>query len=196
MHALSGTANGFYPNPPISGHKPPKCFPLTEALPTPDTGSNAFRVPAMLLPLAADLSQEQAVIVKETLPATALDLANLIGLPATLALIDEFGGTDISVPIERHGKAAAFFQRIVDVVGEEAAASISKVHGGCRLYIPRCVKTRQVLRDMEIVQAFDAMTLETSVNKAVSTLAKRYFLSCRAIENIVNRPAFSVGGKS
>ena len=150
----------------------------------------------MLLPLAADLSQEQAELVKQTLPDTAFDLSKLIGLSATLALVDEFGGTTFGVPIDRNGKAGTLFQRIVNATSEEAAASISKVYGGDRLYIPMCTKTRQVLRNLEIIREFDAQTLEISAKKAVSALARRYFLSDRAIENILNSHASSVGSKS
>jgi hypothetical protein len=148
----------------------------------------------MLLPLAANFSHEQAMIVKESLPSTVLDLASLIGLPAALALVEEFGGNELRIPVHRNGKAAALFQKISNKVGEEAAIAVSKTYGGDVLYIPSCAKTRRVLRDMEIVRAYDALILETSAREAIATLSKQYSFSNRGIEKIVNRPTFSVGG--
>lgn len=148
----------------------------------------------MLLPLDANSFQMQAMVIKETLPSTALDLANLIGLPATLALVEEFGGNELRIPAYRNCKSAALFQKITEKVGEEAAIAISKAYGGDVLYIPSCAKTRRALRDMEIVRAYDTLILETSARDAVATLSKQYYLSNRGIEKIVNRPTFSVGG--
>lgn len=194
MEGIERHRQQFYPYPPASGHKPGKGFALTEALPALDTGSNAFRVPAMLLPLDANSLQMQAMVIKETLPSTALDLANLIGLPATLALVEDFGGNELRIPAYRNCKSAALFQKITGKIGEEAAIAISKAYGGDVLYIPSCAKTRRALRDMEIVRAYDALILETSARDAVATLSKQYSLSNRGIEKIVNRPTFSVGG--
>lgn len=150
----------------------------------------------MLLSLATDLSQERAMIVKKTLPDTALDLANLIGLPATLALVEEFGGNELRVPMGRSGKSAAPFQRISNAIGEEATITLSKLYGGDTLYIPSCARTRRVLRDMEIVRAYDELIIDTSARAAAAILAKRFCLSNRGIEMIVNRQAFSVIGQS
>jgi len=188
--------------PHNKGKLPSSSRSIVEALPPTgrpspkDTGSNAFRVPAMLLPLAANFSPEQAMIVKESLPSTALDIANLIGLPATLALVEEFGGNELRIPVDRNGKAAELCQRISNAIGEKAALSILETYGGDVLYIPCCTKTRRMLRDMEIVRTYDALILEGSGRNAVSILAKKFFLSCRGVEMIVSRPAFSVDSKS
>ena len=85
----------------------------------------------------------------DDLPASARDLASLIGLPATLRLVEGWGGTmRLYVP-----KAMAQDHELARALGLEAARALSGVYGGDYVpSIPRCADALRQARDRALLR--------------------------------------------
>jgi len=140
----------------------------------------------MLLSVTASLSEDMPI--KSTLPNTIKNMSEVIGLPAALALVDKFGGTEIRIPSRRDENSAGAYQRLVETIGDDAAHKLVKSYSGDEIYIPNCNKTRKVLRDIEMVRSYDALICEISSRQAIKSLAAEHHLSSRQVEKIVNAP--------
>lgn len=116
------------------------------------------------------------------LPQSARDLIDLIGLPATVALIQAMPGIKYPIPVgEANNPAgAARFSYLVEAVGDEAARILVREFGGDDLYVPSCKRAIILARDREIVAAYDK-------GDQVWELALRYKLSYRSIEIILKK---------
>lgn len=73
----------------------------------------------------------------ERLPKSARDLAGLIGLDATVTLVQEFGGTRLYVAAERN-------HRLRELIGERAAELLSRHYGSVELHVPLCPALNEV----------------------------------------------------
>ncbi len=120
------------------------------------------------------------------LPETARDLAALIGLPTTLKLVRQLGGTTIPVAKGRTRLGAARREMLAEVVGDEATDTLTRHYGGEVLYIPRCHAALLAARDRAIHTRFDAsIRAGASANQTVAELARTHRLSDRRIWDIL-----------
>ena len=120
------------------------------------------------------------------LPETARDLADLVGLPATLRLVRQLGGTSFPVAKGRTRMGVARFELLAEVVGEEAAETITRHYGGEVLYVPRCHAALQRSRDRAIHARFDErIHAGASANQTVAELAREHQLSDRRVWDIL-----------
>lgn len=117
-----------------------------------------------------------------SLPALVRDIERVSGLPAAIAIVNAFGGMEISIPKgeNNNAKGKVAFERIAAAVGRDAALAICNEFGGEMLSIPRCHTLRGEMRARAIRRAFDA-------GECVNTLARRFGMTYRAIEIILNR---------
>jgi hypothetical protein len=85
----------------------------------------------------------------EALPASARDLAGIVGLPAAIGLLERFGGmTALYVP-----KDVSPGHDLARIMGEAAARKLSSVYGGDYLRnIPRCAGAMRAVRDRAVVR--------------------------------------------
>ena len=85
----------------------------------------------------------------DDLPASARDLAGLIGLPATLRLVEGWGGTmRLYVP-----KAMPQDHELARALGLDAARALSGVYGGDYVpSIPRCADALRQARDRALLR--------------------------------------------
>lgn len=125
--------------------------------------------------------------VDAMLPDTVRLIASLVGLPRTLRLVEELGGTtfQISKNITRLGEIR--YSVLAEVVGVEAADVLTKHFGGDTIYIPRCADGLRYLRNRTIVEEFDRESATVGANAAVNALALRYKLSDRRIWEILKK---------
>ncbi|MDA8483612.1 hypothetical protein NNO07_11060 [Pseudomonas resinovorans] len=135
--------------------------------------------------------------VKELLPRQILEIADIVGLPTAMRLVDELGGTswEFAQGASRIGmiKVAA----LGDILGEEAAELLTSRLGGDKIYIPQCSAALRRLRDLEIHRQFEqAVRKGTSANAAVAELARLNKLSDRRIWLILKRPMHSATSDS
>ena len=126
--------------------------------------------------------------VKHFLPATIQTLAALIGLPKTLRLVEELGGTTFPVAQVKTRLGEIRFAALAEVVGEDAARVIAQHFASEKLYIAKCADALRMIRNRAIGEEFDAISAEHGSPTAVVQLALKYRLSDRQIEKILKQP--------
>ncbi|MDD5249682.1 MAG: Mor transcription activator family protein [Rhodocyclaceae bacterium] len=116
----------------------------------------------------------------DDLPRSAVDLIQLIGLAATLALIDAFPSIKFPVPKgeDNNPEGAARFALLVEAIGDAPARVLVRHYGGDDLYVPSCKQAVRRARDRQIVADY-------GVGASVFELALKYRLSYRQIETIL-----------
>jgi hypothetical protein len=116
------------------------------------------------------------------LPASVQDLVKVIGLTATLALVNQYGGTTLLIPQGKTRAGEQLFAKLAETIGEPEMAKLAE---HCRdrepIYIPFCEAALRIVRDRLIRRDFDAYTVEYSANKAVAKLARAHGISDRRI---------------
>lgn len=117
----------------------------------------------------------------DNLPPSIRDLIELVGMPATMALVKEYGGICINkVPVYGSGKEGAIRARLIELMGEEAAEKFIQVYSGERFPVARCAEALRDERDRRIIAAYD-----TDVSAA--TIALRENMTERNVRNILKR---------
>ncbi|MFC0695044.1 Mor transcription activator family protein [Paraburkholderia humisilvae] len=114
-------------------------------------------------------------------------LIRLIGLPASVRLVEQLGGTTFPVALRKSRLGEIRYEALSEVVGSDAADAITIHFGGDSLYIPRCATALRELMHREIRRNFDVMTREHSAIHTVTHLAVRYRMSDRHIWRILKR---------
>lgn len=111
----------------------------------------------------------------EALPPSLVDVAEVVGLAATLALVEHAGGVRIYVP-ERLGDE----HRLVEWLGREAAALLSEAFAMEELVVPRCADALRRVRNRQIRH-------ERDQGARPAELALRYRLTERQVYTILSR---------
>ena len=119
---------------------------------------------------------DAAKIYEEDLPDGLKELRDLVGITATLKLVDHYGGIHVTVP-SRYFEASP----LVGIVGHRATSELVQRYGGNTLYIAKADKVLRALRNIEIATRFDA-------GIPAWQLAREYGLSERQIWSILTRP--------
>lgn len=109
------------------------------------------------------------------LPGSLFDIADLIGLPATLELIDAWGGVRMYFPLPR---ALSDLHPLVQVLGGETAARLCERYGGADFPLPRALDALRRARDRLIHH-------EHALGVSARTLALRYRLTERHLWQIL-----------
>jgi len=148
-----------------------------------------------MLPRFEDLDPETSNLVESFLPASALEMVRLIGLQAALLLIEHFGGTEVHFIREKETCFPRDFLALAKVIGTEKAAILAREYPEAdRMYVPRCLKAMNALRNREIMALrnreimalADKMIPEKSRWKVYIDLARQYGTSTRTIQGILN----------
>lgn len=105
------------------------------------------------------------------LPLSAQKLIAVIGLPATLRLVDAHGGCAINL---YHSENS--LERMSETVGREAAVKLLKFYGNAPFTIPLCHRALKAVRNAEILAEFDRLTLHDamSARAAVARITRRF----------------------
>lgn len=113
----------------------------------------------------------------ELLPKVLQDFVRLIGLAATMILVENFGGRRLYVPVNPHPD-----HQLARLIGLDNLAKLSKVYGlEDHFDIPKAERALRHLRDQRIRAEYGP--------KSASTLAREHSLTERQIWNIVGRQA-------
>lgn len=91
----------------------------------------------------------------ESLPGTARELVEVIGLDSTIDLVKTFAGDDLKIPEVVNG-TARMWAILVETAGPAAAAKLVERYAGTILYVPKCQAALTLYRDREIHRRFDA----------------------------------------
>lgn len=112
----------------------------------------------------------------EHLPERARAIAELIGMPATLKLVERFGGVRIYVP-----QTVPPSHALVDLLGRDAADRLAIAFGGDEHFdIPRCTLAARRVRDAQLVEDFLG-------SMSHRLLAIKYQLTERGVRKIIAR---------
>lgn len=130
-----------------------------------------------------DLSQ-----VEQLLPENVRDMAQRIGLPATLVVIDKLGGTTWRVAEGRNVDGNAKRTALADLVGCDVEELLHREYAGEELYLARCYSALMYWRNQEINARFVQGVREGVTARTVAIeLAREYKLSERWIWRIVKQ---------
>ena len=140
-----------------------------------------------MLPELSTIDPEKAAVIEKHFPETAMNLLRLVGFHATLAVVREFGGIDVRLPAEKNKLQNKVYSQLVALIGEKKAEAIRfEYQNENYWYVPMCARAMYELQKIEITREFDDLLRNESSRKAVIILARKYWKSNRAIENIVN----------
>ncbi|MEK2642133.1 Mor transcription activator family protein [Pseudomonas aeruginosa] len=128
--------------------------------------------------------------VQDMLPDTVRDMAGRIGLPATLVVVEQLGGTSWRIAEGRARRAKRAGLRWPSWWATTSRNSSTRTIGGEEIYVARCHKALVRWRDLEIVERFEQGLRDGQAARSLlSDLARQYNLSDRWIWEIVNRPS-------
>ena len=144
-----------------------------------------------VLPDYDQLDDESKALISSLLPAGATEIAEIIGIGQALDLFNAYGGTEAylykSIP-PLGSVGATRFAELAAVIGEANVLRLGKTYNdeGGHVYIPRCLVAINALKRRQILAEYDALVKTSSARDAANKLARRYRLSNRRIEEIVN----------
>jgi hypothetical protein len=125
------------------------------------------------------------------LPPQARELAGVVGLGQTLALVNALGGTSFPVPRRRRddGRQGKLrYMLLARTVGEEAAQTLTAHYGAMKLYIPNCKGALRKIRNIMMIKEFELRTRSgETATEIIFDLAVRNHLTDRVIWGIVNK---------
>lgn len=131
-------------------------------------------------------------VALEHLPRQARELAEHLGLPAALTLVERLGGTTIPVPMRATTQGEARFRRLEKTLGTETASALCRVYGGTDVYIPNCRGALIEARDAALNRERDALAAAgLSERDLVEALALRYKICDRQVWRILKKPTMA-----
>lgn len=110
----------------------------------------------------------------EELPASLAEVAEAIGLAATLSLVEHAGGVRIYVP-----ERLTDDHRLVEWIGREAAARLSESFSMEELIVPRCAEALRRVRNRHMRRE------RQELGARPAELALRYRLTERQVYTIL-----------
>ncbi|MDN6860720.1 Mor transcription activator family protein [Pseudomonas sp. CAN2814] len=128
--------------------------------------------------------------VQDMLPDNVRDMAGRIGLPSTLVVVEQLGGTLWRVAEGRARRGEARRAALAELVGSEIEEQLHAHYKGEEIYVARCHKALVRWRDLEITERFERGLRDgQTVRSLLNDLAREYSLSSRWIWEVVNRPS-------
>ncbi|PHM22553.1 Mor transcription activator family protein [Xenorhabdus ehlersii] len=126
--------------------------------------------------------------IQPLLPESLRHIASLIGYPATLKLIDVFGGTTFPFGRGKHPRGQHRQAMLVAAIGEEAAACLSQHFAGTELYIPNAAAAMREWRNQRFLSEFNQLLNEgNSALMAISKLCPIFGFSDRHAWSLLSR---------
>lgn len=122
------------------------------------------------------------------LPDVVLQIANLIGFPATVSLIEKFGGSTFPIGKGLHALGAHRAELLRQTIGAENAALLARSFGGDVLYLPRCDRALRELRNQRFLAEFATLrNAGTSGLLAMTHLCPKYGFSDRFAWELIRK---------
>lgn len=124
------------------------------------------------------------------LPRTARELVELIGLPATLRLVEAYRGQTLAIPKGKRLRGAAQIREISERIGAVATKALCRHHGGTYLSVPSCTAAMRATRDARLQARFDELTKANhSARHAVTVLVREFVLDGSTVWRVLKRPS-------
>lgn len=123
------------------------------------------------------------------LPRAVRGLVRLIGLPATLKLVEDFGGLTLRLPVGAREVGQALLEDLARRIGPEASRILARHYAATPLYVPNCKPALLRARDASLLADRQRLVGEgLSERQIVQCLAIRYRLSERHVWTILKKP--------
>ena len=113
----------------------------------------------------------------EDLPPLVRDMVEVMGLPATMALVARMGGQRLRIPGLPLARASSRLQALEAIVGEPAAARFADRWGDVDVVVPRCLRAMLRERNRRIC--------DESMRTSVDELARRYGMARRHVFRVL-----------
>lgn len=120
---------------------------------------------------------DELEILAEDLPESVTEIVRVIGLAATLKLIERYGGTRLYFP---HPEAIDDEHPLAQAIGLAAARAVAKLYSTLREEIPRAADA--------VRRARNRLIRREAENMSEPKLALKHALTERQIRNIINLP--------
>lgn len=118
--------------------------------------------------------------VEHLLPDTLRQIAALTGYPATLKLIDAFGGTTFTFVKGLHPAGLKRLEQLSCIVGRDAAGALNAHFAGTEVYIPNAAAAMREMRNRNFITDVTSLCSHGySRRQAVRELCPRYGFSDR-----------------
>lgn len=122
------------------------------------------------------------------LPRQGQELARLLGLPATLKLVENYGGLTLRIPYGETPLGRAMLADIAKRVDHDTARALARKYAATELYIPNCKLALVKVRDAAILRDRAELAEQgLSERQLVQVLALRYRLCDRYIWRILKK---------
>lgn len=126
--------------------------------------------------------------VRGLLNDTIRDIIDLIGLDATIRLVEHLGGTSFDMP--RGSRDSRRLRILQEILGADQISALLEIYGGAQLYIPRCDAALRALRNARFrAEVQGAVAAGNSQKMAVQLLAPKYGFSERRAYDILKETA-------
>jgi Mor family transcriptional regulator len=126
--------------------------------------------------------------LQHLLPESLRHIATLIGYPATLKLIETFGGTTFPFGRGKHARGQHRQAMLIEAIGTDAAACLSQHFAGTEVYIPNAAAALREWRNQRFISAFNQLLKEEhSALMAISKLCPIFGFSDRHAWSLLSR---------
>lgn len=114
------------------------------------------------------------------LPRLARELVEVMGELPAMRLINAMGGLFFCVPGWPLKRVSQRFDRLVEIVGEEAAIKYAERWGNVEIQVPKCAAALRLVRNRDIARRYDA-------GEPVPDICRRYDISERHFWKLVKK---------
>lgn len=122
------------------------------------------------------------------LPRMVRDIAERLGLPAALELVEKLGGVTVPIPVRQSLRGESRYRFLMDRLGTELAGALCREYGGTDLYVPNCRQTLIDERNAALNRNRDELAKKgVSERELVAILALKYKVSDRNVWRILKR---------
>lgn len=129
----------------------------------------------------ADRARGRAVQqASSELPRLAQELVEVMGEVPAMQLINAMGGLYLCVPGWPLKRPSTRFDRLVEIVGEEAAIKYSERWGDVEIQVPKCAAAMRLVRNRDITRRYEA-------GEPVQDICRRYDVSERHFWKLVKK---------
>lgn len=110
--------------------------------------------------------------VADLLPQSIAEMVDVIGMDATIRLVEELGGADFDMPVG--SKDSYRLSVLKNILAEAEVDALLAVYGGARIYIPRCEAALRELRNqrfavhVRVLMEQEGLSQKAAVQKLIA----------------------------
>lgn len=134
-----------------------------------------------------ELASDADEYVAAECPESVRDLAQCIGLRATIRLLNMFGGISIAIPKSAETAKNGILRDVRECIGDVLFEKLTKIYGGMPVYLSMLTRHHSKRRNRAIRQRFDKLTATMSAGSSVDTISNDFSLSSRQIWRILKQ---------